>query len=127
MNNPILYSIDENLATRDHHEVSLENALAIVKRYMTEMRPSDETGEEALSSTMFGFFRSDKEFIEICMHSPSEISVKIELPVPGRHWLVRLWRGDFQHEETVHSLGAVNERVRQFFNVSPNELRSQLS
>lgn len=127
MNDPIWYSIDENLATQDHHEVDLNEALAITQRYATSVRSHYESFEEAYSQTTFGFIRSGKEFIEIGVCSPSEILVKFELPRADTPWIIRLLRGPFQYEETVHSVDALEERVRQFFNMTPDELRSQLS
>jgi hypothetical protein len=127
MNNPNWYSTDENVTVQNRRSVDLEEALAIVQRYYAEVRPFYETFEEAMSATMFGFSRSDEEFIEICMCDPGEISVKIELPVTGTSWIPRFLRAPFQHEETVQSLGAVEERVRQFFTMAPNELKAAVS
>ncbi len=126
MANPIWYSIDQNLATQEHNPVSLEEALTIARRYFANVRPSYESGEEGLAGTMFGFSRSNNEFVEIGVNGPNEGSVKVELPVPGVSWFRRLLGGSvFQHEETVSSQ-AVEVRVREFFALSAEDLRVRL-
>jgi hypothetical protein len=127
MANPTWYSIDQNLTTQEHVQVSLEEALAIVRRYFADVQPSYPSGEEALARTMFGFSRSNNEFVEIGVNGPTEASVKVELPLQGVSWFRRLLGGGvFQHEETVSSQG-VEERVRQFFTLSTDDLRTQLN
>ena len=71
MNDPTWYTIDENLATRERHTVNLDEALALAKKYVMEVRPFYESGEQAIAATRFGFSRSSNEFIEIDIQ-PSE-------------------------------------------------------
>ncbi len=68
------YSLDRELKTHEHHAVGVEEALRILLRYVREVRPSYETGEDALASTMFGFSRSDNEFVKFCIHAPDQLN-----------------------------------------------------
>lgn len=126
MNDPTWYTIDENLATRERHTVNLDEALALAKKYVMEVRPFYESGEQAIAATRFGFSRSSNEFIEIDVQSPSEIAVRIELPRKPMPWIIRLILGPFQHEETVASIDALLQRVCDFFTMAPCDLREKL-
>jgi hypothetical protein len=126
MTEAVWYTIDENLVTRDLHPVTLEEALDVVEKCVKGVRSSYESFEGFVAANMFGFYRSKDEFIEICVHSPSEISVKFELPRTQMPWIVRMCMGPFQHEETVRSLDALQERVREFFMIAPSELQEKL-
>ena len=87
------YSIDENLKTKENGVVSLQEAITIVNRYFSNLKPVYETGEKALAETMFGFCRASHTFIEICIHSSSEIAFKFEMPNADTPWYLKLFKG----------------------------------
>ena len=119
------YTLDRDLNTVEHHAVGVEAALRILRRYVSEVRPFYDTGEDALASTMFGFSRSDREFVEVCVHSHCEIAVKVEIPVPGLPPLLRSLLV-YRHEETLSSIEDAAEWVRRFFMLPPDQLRTSL-
>ncbi len=114
------YSIDENLKTKENGVVSLPEAISIVNRYFSNLKPAYETGEEALADTMFGFCRTSDTFIEICIHSPSEIAFKFEMSNAETPWYLKLFKGIEQFEETLKSREALIARVEKFFSSLPN-------
>jgi hypothetical protein len=126
MNTATWYSIDLNMRTRENRVVDVEEAIVILRRYVADYRVFHETDEEMLAASLFGFSRSDDEFIEIGVDGPGQISVKVELPVPGVPWLLRPLFGVFQHEETLGSVEAATERIREFFALSADQLRARL-
>ncbi len=115
------YSIDENLETQENGVVSLQQAVSIINRYFSELKPRYETGEEALAETMFGFYRTKDTFIEICIHSLSEISFKYEMRNADTAWYLKLWKGIQQYEETLKSREILIAKVENFFTNLPKD------
>ena len=115
------YSIDANLKTQENGVVSLAQAISIVNRHFTELKPHYETSEQALAATMFGFCRTKDTFIEICIHSFSEISFKYEMLNADTAWYLKLFKGIEQFEEILKSREALIDRVEKFFTNLPKD------
>lgn len=115
------YSMDENLKTQENGIVSLPEAVNIINRYFSNLKPRYETGEEALTDTMFGFCRTSDTFIEICIHNASEVAFKFEMRNTGATWYQKLFAGVEQYEETLKSRETLIARVENFFANSPKD------
>ena len=72
------YSMGRNTRIQKHGAVELSQALKIVDDYLTRGNQKFQNAEDAITATMFGFRRSDTDFIEICVNGPTQISCKIE-------------------------------------------------
>lgn len=115
------YSINENLKTKENGVVSFGEAVKIIDRYFANLKPFYETGEEALAETMFGFSRTSKTFVEICIHSLSEIAFKFEMSNSNTPWYLKIFVGIKQYEETLKSREALIGRVEKFFSNTPED------
>ena len=121
------YSLDRDLKTENHDPVDLPGALAVVDRYFAQLRPHYASGEEALAATMFGFRRAPDDLLELCLHTPSQISLRVELPrSTGGGFLARL-RGRFRFEEQLPGRSSVAQRVEQYFTLTPEQIQAQLT
>jgi hypothetical protein len=120
------YSMSHNLAVEQHEPVTLSDALKIVDRYLARGSGQPDSGEDAIAATMFGFSRSESDFIEICVSGPNRIAYKFEAADPNASWLRRLFHVVFQHEEELHSCEEVVQKVREFFTASVDEIRHRL-
>lgn len=120
------YSTTRDLKTERHEPVGLDEALKIVDRYLAAANQTFESGEEALAATMFGFSRSKSEFIEICVHGPSQISYLFEMSDPNASWFRKLFGGVYQHEEELHSRAQLVEKVTEFFTTPVQEIARRL-
>jgi hypothetical protein len=116
------YSINSDLNLVEHDPVGLDEAIQIVDRYMTHADEVFEYAEDALAATMFGFKRTEKEFIEICVHGSDLISFKHEAPVHGLKWYQWLWRTlvrqEDDEEEYLESHDELVERISNFFRMA---------
>ncbi len=119
------YSLDENLHTIDHEVVDLEEANAIIDRYLQAVRPNYETGEEALAATMFGFTRLDDSYMQICVHSLSAIDVEYDFSLINNP-LLRLIGGRRQGDEHLTSRDQLRSRTELFFTYSPEAFKTLL-
>ncbi len=120
------YSTNRDLATEEHGPIGLDEALKIVDRYLTRGRDTFESAEKAIAATMFGFSRSESDFIEICVNGPTEISCKFEAADPNASWFRKLFKGAFQHEEELHSREELVRKVKEFFSTPLDEIRRRL-
>jgi hypothetical protein len=96
------YSIDRNLSVIDRGIAKKEEAMRIIEDYFTRLKPSYNSGEEALAETTFGFRKSKKEFVEISISSAEEISFRYEISVPRRILFLSIPK-IIQVEKTLHS------------------------
>src|SRR5262247_3713608 len=97
------YTIAPDLKLSERGAIDLNAALHVIDDYFARLRPKYESAEAALAETMFGFSRDSHDFIEVCLHSASQISLTVELPgSPTAGWLARL-RGPYRREYTVGS------------------------
>ena len=126
MNDAVFYSLDEKLCLIEHEAVALDRAREIFDQYYSRLKPHYDSGETALAETMFGFSRSEDEFLELCLHKYDSISCKICLPPPYARGFMRFFAGALNREETLSSRDAAMERLRQFFALSRDELREVL-
>jgi len=120
------YSIDRDLHVEDHDPVDVPGALAIVDRYFGQLRFDYTTGEEAIAATVFGFARAPNDFLELGLVTPSEVSLRVELPRPKGGSFFSWLRGGFQFEEVLTSRSEVAQRVEQYFALSPEQFQTQL-
>jgi len=96
------YGISSGLTRDDRGPVDLTAALQVIDDYFARLQPKYDSAEVALGETMFGFSRESNDFIEVRLHTPTEISLTVELsPSPGRGWLAKL-RGPFRHARWLH-------------------------
>ena len=120
------YSLDKDMKTCEHPPVDLDRAIEIVEDYYARGNDTFATGEDALRATMFGFSRSKTEFIEICVHGPSQIAYKFELADPDASFLRRMFGGTFQFETELRSKSELIERVKEFFALAPAAIKARL-
>ncbi len=121
------YSTDVNLKTIDHEVVDCGKALEIADRYLADLRPRYESGEEALAATMFGFARDDASYMQICIHAPDQIDVEYDFAPIVTSFLRRLARRSSQHSERLTSRDALRSRIELFFAQSSEGMRRELA
>ena len=120
------YGLDRDLRTKDFGPVSLEDAIRIVHERFARFRLHYESGEEALSETMFGFSRATNEFIELCIHGHDHISFRSELPsLRPAGWLKRL-TSVVAFEDVLTGRDEVVRRVTAFLTLPEAEFARQL-
>lgn len=117
------YGMDQSLKVVEHGQVSIDQALKIVDERFARLRPKYETGEEAIAETMFGFHRAKDTFIEICINGPTEISFKFEVP-KSKGFLI--FQNVYQKETTLKSKEELVERIKSFFNLTPEAYKHYL-
>ncbi|MGB3429357.1 MAG: hypothetical protein WBA53_14425 [Burkholderiaceae bacterium] len=119
------YSTELDLSTRERGAIELPGALAVVDQYVDDVKPRYTGGEQALAETMFGFCRSDADFIEICVHASDQITLRAELP-PGKGLVARL-RGATRTERTLDSTDSLKRCVTAYFSMSGEEFGAYLA
>ncbi len=117
------YSITPNISVQHNEVIDLNGALKIVDDYMFKAGKVYEYAEDALAETMFGFSRSESEFIEICVDGANQISYKFEYADLGGSWLIKLFGGIYQYEEELDSKEKLVEKVKDFFTKTPQEIK----
>lgn len=121
------YSLDRDQKVHDHHPVDLEAALLLLGRHVSDAGfSSSETFEEYVSASTFGLSRDEHNFLELSIITPSQVFVQVQLTTPGVPPLLRLWFGLFEREDLLSPASAAAERIRQFYTLPPDELRSEL-
>jgi hypothetical protein len=121
------YAISSDLKRNDRGPVDLNAALTVIDDYFARLQPKYESAEVALAETMFGFSRDSSDFIEVCLHTPTEISFTVELPrSPTRGLLARL-RGPFRLERTLASRDTLRQDVTAYFTLTPEQFRAHLA
>jgi hypothetical protein len=120
------YSMTSSLETQEHDFVSLEQALEIGRdRYSKAGRKYDK-GEDAIADTMFGFFRDEKTFLELCVNGFSDVSLRFETPRTGGSWLNRLTSSTISIEKTLKDPASMEVEITAFFSMSPEQFRKHL-
>jgi hypothetical protein len=117
------YSITADVNVKDNGAVDLNGALKIVDEYMFRAGKVYEYAEDAVAETMFGFSRSESEFIEICVDGVNQISYKFEYAEPSGSWFTRFFGGVYQYEEELDSKEKLIEKVTNFFTKTPQEIK----
>jgi len=112
------YGMDRALRTQVYGSVSLQEALAIFDERLANMREFYEWIEDALSDTMFGFSRSDNNFIELCIHAKDHVACSVELPSLRPSWLARLAGDRGRYETDLKTRSEVVVMLRDFFTLS---------
>ncbi len=75
---------------------------------------------------MFGFARSESEFIEFGVLSPDKTSYKFEVSDPEASWFRKMFGGVFQHNEELHSREEMIQKVEEFFTTPVQEIKRRL-
>lgn len=117
------YSINPEINVQYNEVIDLNGALKIVDEYMAKVDTDFKSMDEAISQTMFGFSRSESEFIEICVHGINHISYKFEYADPGGSWFTRFFGGVYQYEEELDSKEELIEKVKNLFIKAPQEIK----
>lgn len=120
------YSLDSDLKVHKHHEVDVDRAIELVGEYYARGFRTYESGEGAIAATMFGFSRSPAQFIEFCVHGPSEISYTFESPDSDASGLRGSFGDTFRVEIVLFSKDEMVERVKEFFAFTPAEIQANL-
>lgn len=119
------YSLDADLRTVEHGPLDLDRAYAIIDEYFGRLQPHYETGEEALSETMFGFVRADGSYMQICLHAPDTLDVEYDFSLV-KNPLLRLFAGRRQRDERLTSRDALRGRTKLFFTHSKEAFQDLL-
>jgi hypothetical protein len=118
--------MDKDLQICKHPPVDLERAIQIVEEYCSRSTTQFEDAEQAIAETMFGFSRSESEFIEIGINGPEQISYKFEYADPDASWLRTVFGGTFQFEKELRSKAELIQRVQEFFELTPVAIKVKL-
>ena len=78
------YSIDGNLSLTQRGAVTKQEAMRIIEEYSKRRAETFESGEDSLAATLFGFQKSETEFVEICFSSTDESSFTYEISIPRK-------------------------------------------
>lgn len=120
------YAMNTELNTVERGQLDLPAALLVIDDYIARLKPKYDSGEEAMAQTMFGFSRTSNDFIEICVHTPTEISFKTVLPrSPTGGFLAKL-RGSFEREQTLRSRDALRRHVTAYFTMAPEQFKAHV-
>lgn len=120
------YSLDSDLKVQKHREVDVGRAIELVGEYYARGFRTYESGEDAISATMFGFSHSPTQFIEFCVHGPSEISFTFESADSDAPQLSGSFGDTFRVETVLFSKEEMVERVKEFFAFAPAEIQARL-
>lgn len=111
------YSIGLNQKVEEHEPIDLKQALAIVDRYISNAGQKYKSDKEAIASSMFGFSKSKKDFIELCVFGPDQFSHTFEYS-----YSQRIFGRICRREEDLHSKDNLIKKVTAFFNTPSEEL-----
>ena len=121
------YSTNRDLSTEDRGAVDVEAAMDIVRRYFGNLKTHYDSGEEALAATMFGFSRSESDYIELCIHTTTHVALRVEPPPRSSggvfRRLLRAKAGDIK----LGSQGETEQCVREYFQETPESFRLRLA
>ncbi len=100
--------------------------MQIVDAYFAAAGKKYDSGEEAIAATMFGFFHSRTDFIELCVNGPRQISYRFEMMDLSASWFRKLFNKVFQYEAMLDSRKALEAKVREFFTMPMEEIKGRL-
>jgi hypothetical protein len=120
------YSMNRELEVEQHEAIGLDEARNLVDRYLARANEKFSSAEDAIAATLFGFSRSESEFIEIGVNSPTRISYKLEIADPEASWFHKLFKGVYRHEEELHSREELVQKIQEFFTTPVQEIKRQL-
>ncbi len=106
--------------------IELTGALELIDEYLARLKPKYESGETALAETTFGFSRAPNDFIEICVHTPLNISFTVELPPSPTGGLLAKLRGSFRREQILGSPDSLGQHVTAYFNLVPEQFKARV-
>ena len=121
------YSTKRDLSPEDHGAVDVEAAVDIVRRYFGNLKMLYESGEEALAATMFGFSRSESDFIELCVHTTTHVDLRVEPPVRSSGGVFRRLLRPKAGDIKLGSQGETEQCVREYFQETPENFRLRLA
>jgi hypothetical protein len=117
----------DDLRTVDHPLPLFVRASVIVEQYFSNIRGAYEGEELALAKTMFGFTKATGEYIEICVHSDTDISFRFAVPRTKRLlWVIPISASD-SAEFTVTSQNETAELVRAFLRMKTEEYEDRIN
>jgi hypothetical protein len=117
------YGIDTDQMTQDFGEITVTAAIAAINEKYNNLRSYYENEEIALTETMFGFSRSNSDFIEISLHTRNEIHFKYERALTKRFLLFQKL---FVHEDIITNLQTLVDRTKRFFEMKADDFQSYL-
>jgi len=120
------YAMTPDLKTVERGPLDLAAAMAVIDDYVARVKPRYEMAETALAETMFGFSRGPNDFIEICLHAPTQISCTVELPRSPTGGLFARLRGPFRRERTFDSQESLRRYVTAYFAMAPEQFRAHV-
>lgn len=120
------YATTQDLTADERGPIELAGALRVVDEYFARLRPFYESGEEALAETKFGFTRDTDDYIDICLHSPTDIAMSVELPVPGDGLIRGAAESWFSFDQMLDSRDSVKRHVTAYFTLTPEEFKTHL-
>ena len=116
------YSLSPKLSTVENGPIGKVSALEIIDGYFSRLKPKYESGEDAISATMFGFQKSKNEFIEICINGLDSISFKFEISTPKKVLFFSI-PSVFQKEITLRSIEEVKSQVGFFYDLDSDSFK----
>lgn len=120
------YAMTPDLKAQERGPIELSAALTVIDQYFASLKPKYDSGEAALAETMFGFSRAPNDFIEICLHTPKEISFAVELPPSPTGGLFAKLRGSFRRECTLDSRDSLRRHVTVYFTLAPEQFKAHV-
>jgi hypothetical protein len=119
------YSIDKSLSIIEQGTVGKQEAMRIIDDYAERAPTIYEHGEDALAATMFGFCKSEAEFVEISISSADEITLTYEISIPRRILFLR-YPKVIRKDRTFHRVVDVKGVVSSFFDMDASSFQNLL-
>ena len=111
----------------DHGRVHESGAPALFRFLFAQLRPITHPARKRLLPPCSGLPVGQTTSSSFCLQTPSQISVRVEVPRSQGGGLLVWLRGRFRYEEVLTSRSDIAQRVEQYFTLTPEQFQGQLS
>ena len=124
------YSFNTESKTEDHPPVELAKALEIARQRFENSEKKYDDELQAGVETTFGLRRDDKTYIEISVHNPRSIAYTFQTKTflnPESSSVEKALDKGYRCELTLKSWQELEQRIREFYEEQPSEIRRRLA
>lgn len=114
------YELTKELSVKENGEISYNEALELLTKYIKNQNNLDGTGEDAVAKSMFGFSVSDKTFIEINIDTKDKYRIKFEHPQQKKIWIIP-FTTLYQVEYRIENLDDLKMVIKSFFDKTTDD------
>lgn len=126
----VWYTFNTESKTEEHPPVELAKALEIARQRFENSEKQYASELEAGVETTFGLRRDDKTYIEISVHSPRSIAYTFQTKTflnPESSSVEKALDKGYRGELTLKSWQELEQRIREFYEEQPSEIRRKLA